>query len=81
MADIKALPQREAAREPVCDWCHPDYPCYMRGFNRLNCPRVEGLRFLSGEECHYDEKNHVVWDIQAVSFKLDYELVAEADDE
>jgi hypothetical protein len=83
MAELRALPPRSHDEDPGCEWCHPNYPCFKAEpkFNRMNCPRVEGVRFLSGEECHYDEKNHVVWDIQAVSFKLDYELVAEADDE
>jgi hypothetical protein len=81
MAELRAIPARAATEEPNCEWCHPNYPCYQRGFNRMNCPRVEGLRFLSAEELHYDEKGNLLWDIQAVSFKLDYELVAEVDDE
>lgn len=80
MADLRALPPRSREEETSCEWCHKNYPCHGEGFNRMNCPRVEGIRFLSGEECHYDAKGELVWDIQAVSFKLDVEYVAEAEE-
>jgi hypothetical protein len=75
MSELRAIPGRKKD-EDGCDWCHPNYDCHGKGFNRYNCPRVVGLRFLSQEDSHYDKSNEMVWDIAAVEFRS-YEFEVE----
>lgn len=69
--------KKQAAEGPTpCEFCHEHYPCHGQGFSRLNCPRVEIMAFLSGEDVHTDG-----WDVAAVTFKTFSMLEVEYDEE
>jgi uncharacterized CHY-type Zn-finger protein len=74
---LKAAPVAEAH---PCPWCHEYYPCFKAEpkFTRHNCPRVDSMQFLAGEETRICPKTGaVLWDIQAVSFRTAEQLEVE----
>lgn len=77
MGELKAFKGRPPAElDDPCDWCHTHYPCHEKKFNRVNCPRVESLVFLDGDQIHIDG-----WEVKSVAFRSALALEAEMEEE
>lgn len=74
---LRGVKAETPEKDGECSWCHKDYPCHGKGHDSFNCPRVEEIAFLDGEQVHYDKANEPVWTISAVRFKRPLEFECE----